>query len=166
MENSGKGVRTKPVLKISWHIVNPFIRLWTILPSNKVISESADELEPHGSVTISPLAPENVFSSCHEHGTKKKFWVPIRNRTLDLRIPRPDALPLSHRDSTVSEVYYEVHMTRVLHTAGISNVDGVMFVDRNKSKLFRNLLPPILINFKYVLYLGALIMQIIMCLCL
>ena len=24
---------------------------------------------------------------------------------------------LSHRDSTVSEVYYEVHMTRVLHTA-------------------------------------------------
>ena len=35
--------------------------------------ESADELEPHGSVTISPLAPENVFSSCHERGTKKKF---------------------------------------------------------------------------------------------
>ena len=66
----------------------------------------------------------------------------------------------------MSEVYYEVHMTRVLHTAGISNVDSVMFVDRNKGKLFRNLLPPILINFKYVLYLGALIMQIIMCLCL
>ena len=69
-------------------------------------------------------------------------------------------------ETTVSEVYYEVHMTRVLHTAGISNVDGVMFVDRNKSKLFRNLLPPILIHFKYALYLGALIMQIIMCLCL
>ena len=66
----------------------------------------------------------------------------------------------------MSEVYYELHMTRVLHTAGIRNVDDVMFVDRNKSKLFRNLLPPILINFKYVLYLGALIMQIIMCLCL
>ena len=63
----------------------------------------------------------------------------------------------------MSEVYYEVHMTRVLHTAGISNVDGVMFVDRNKSKLFRNLLPTILIHFKYALYLGALIMQIIMC---
>ena len=30
----------------------------------------------------------------------------------------------------VSEVYYEVHMTRVLHTAGISNVDSVMFVNR------------------------------------
>ena len=56
----------------------------------------------------------------------------MRNRTSDLRIPRSDALPLSHRDSMVSEVYYEVHLTRVLHTASISNVDSVMFVDRNK----------------------------------
>ena len=57
----------------------------------------------------------------------------MKNRTLDLRIPRSDALPLSHIDSTVSEVYYEVHMMiRVLHTARISNVDSVMFVDRNK----------------------------------
>ena len=54
----------------------------------------------------------------------------MRNRTSDLRIPRSDALPLSHRDSTVSEVYYEVHMTRVLRTARISNVDSVMFVNR------------------------------------
>ena len=46
--------------------------------------------------------------------------------------PRSDALPLSHRDSSVSEVYYEVHMTHVLHTARISNVDRVMFVNRNK----------------------------------
>ena len=37
----------------------------------------------------------------------------------------------SHRDSSVSEVYYEVHTTRVLHTAWISNVDSVMFLDRN-----------------------------------
>ena len=43
----------------------------------------------------------------------------MRKRTSDLRIPCSDAL-LSHRDSTVSEVYYEVHMTRVLHTARIS----------------------------------------------
>ena len=56
----------------------------------------------------------------------------MRNQTSDLRIPRSDALPLSHRDSTVSEVYYKVHMTRVLHTARISNVESVMFVDRNK----------------------------------
>ena len=32
--------------------------------------------------------------------------------------------------STVSELYYEVHITRILRTARISNVDGVMFVDR------------------------------------
>ena len=75
---------------------------------------------------------ERWFSSCHERGTKKKFWVPMRNQTSDLRISRSDALPLSHRDSTVSEVYFEVHMTRVLHTARISNVDSVMFVDGNK----------------------------------
>ena len=56
----------------------------------------------------------------------------MRNRTSDLRIPRSDALTLSHRDSTVSKVYYEIHITRVLHTARISNVDSVMFVDRNK----------------------------------
>ena len=48
----------------------------------------------------------------------------MRNRTSDLL--RCDALPLSHRDSTASEVYYKVHMTRVLHTARISNVDNSM----------------------------------------
>ena len=32
----------------------------------------------------------------------------------------------------MSEVYYEVHMTHVLHTARISNVDSLMFVDRNR----------------------------------
>ena len=56
----------------------------------------------------------------------------MRNRTSDRRIPRSDALSLSHKDSTVSEVYYEVHMTRVLHTARISNVDSVLFVDRHR----------------------------------
>ena len=49
---------------------------------------------------------DRCFPSCHERGTKKKFWVPKRNRISDLRIPRSDALPLSHRDSTVSEVYF------------------------------------------------------------
>ena len=29
----------------------------------------------------------------------------------------------------VSEVYYEVHMTRVLHTTRINYVDSVMFVE-------------------------------------
>ena len=35
---------------------------------------------------------ERCFSSCHECGTKKKFWVPTRNWTSDLRIPRSDSL--------------------------------------------------------------------------
>ena len=63
-------------------------------------------------------------------GKRENSEFSLRNRASDLRIPRSDAL--SHRDSTVSEVYYEVHMTRVLHTARISNVDSVMFVDRYK----------------------------------
>ena len=29
----------------------------------------------------------------------------------------------------MSEVYYEVHVTRVLYTVRVSNVDSVMFVD-------------------------------------
>ena len=41
-----------------------------------------------------------------------------------------DALPLSHKDSSVSRVSYEVLMTCILHTARISNVDSVMFFDR------------------------------------
>ena len=45
-------------------------------------------------------------------------------------ISHSDALPLSHRDSTVREVYYKVHMTHILHTARISNVDSVMFINR------------------------------------
>ncbi|CAH3145901.1 unnamed protein product [Pocillopora meandrina] len=34
--------------------------------------------------------------------------------------------------TTKSDIYYLVHMTRVLHTARISNVDRVMFVNKNK----------------------------------
>ena len=45
---------------------------------------------------------------------------------------RSDVLALSHRDSSVSEVYYEVHMTRVPHTARISDVVNVMFVNRTR----------------------------------
>ena len=56
----------------------------------------------------------------------------MRNRTSDFWIPRSDALPLSHRDFTVSEVYDEVHMTRVLDTARISYVGSVIFVDRRE----------------------------------
>ena len=33
---------------------------------------------------------KDVFSSCRERETKKKFWFPMRNRTSDLRIPHGD----------------------------------------------------------------------------
>ena len=71
------------------------------------------------------------------HGTwwktilKKRWVLRMRNQTSDLWIPPSNALPLSHRDSTVSEVFYKVHMTCILHTSRISNVDSVMFVGRN-----------------------------------
>ena len=54
-----------------------------------------------------------------------KFWVPMMNWTPDLWIPRSDALPLSHSNSTVSKGCYKIHMTSILHTARISNVDSV-----------------------------------------
>ena len=73
---------------------------------------------------------ERCFSSCQEYGAKKTFWVPVWNQTSDLRIPWSDALTLSHRDSTVSEAYYKVHMICILHTAGISNVNSIIFVNR------------------------------------
>ena len=50
----------------------------------------------------------------------------MRNRTSDLWILHSDALPLSHRDSMVSKVYYEIRMTCVLHAVRISNVNSVM----------------------------------------
>ena len=54
----------------------------------------------------------------------------MRNGTADLWILHSDALPLSHRYSTVSEVYYKVHVTYILHTARISNFEDIMFVNR------------------------------------
>ena len=73
-------------------------------------------------------AEKDVFRLVSSVGQRKKFWVPLRNQTSGPRIPRFDALPLSHRDSTVSEVYYEVHMARFLHTSRMNNVDSVIFV--------------------------------------
>ena len=50
---------------------------------------------------------KDVFSSCHERGTKKKkkkFWVPIRSQTSDLRIRRSGA-----RKFTISLIYINKH---------------------------------------------------------
>ena len=58
---------------------------------------------------------------------KEKILSPHEESNLRPSDLLSDALPLSHKDSMMSENYYEVHMTRVLHTTGISNVDSVMF---------------------------------------
>ena len=50
-----------------------------------------------------------------------RAWDKEKILSPDSALRRSDALPLSHRDSTVSKVYYKVHMTRVLHTAKINN---------------------------------------------
>ena len=46
---------------------------------------------------------------------KEKFQVPTRNRTTELRIPRSDALPLSHRDSMVSKAQHVIYTLFVEH---------------------------------------------------
>ena len=59
---------------------------------------------------------------------QRKILSPHEESNLRPSDLRSAALPLSHQDSSVSEVYYEVLITRVLHTARISNVDSVMFL--------------------------------------
>ena len=54
---------------------------------------------------------------------------PDSHEELDLP-SRSDALPLSHSNFTVSEVYYKVHMTCVPCTATINDVNSVMFVNK------------------------------------
>ena len=71
--------------------------------------------------------------SSHEHGTKKKILSPHEESNLRpsdsmLRV----ALPLSYRDTMVSMVCYEVHITCILHSARISSVKSIMFVNRTR----------------------------------
>ena len=56
---------------------------------------------------------ERCFSSCHELGTKKKFWVPMRNWTSDLRILHCDALPLSQNQSQSNLKTFRIWKSKV-----------------------------------------------------
>ena len=78
------------------------------------------------------MIENDVFSVLLRVWDKENILSPMRNQTSDLWILCSNALPPSHRDSMVSKVCYKVHVTHVLQTARISNVDSVMFVDRNK----------------------------------
>ena len=53
----------------------------------------------------------------------------MRNQTSDLQILQSNAPTLSQQDSVVSKAYLE-DMTHILHTARISNVHSIMFVNR------------------------------------
>ena len=66
---------------------------------------------------------------------QRKILSPHKESNLRPSDLRSDALPLSHKDSSVSGVYYEVLMTRGPHTARISKVDSVMFLTE-KTLLF------------------------------
>ena len=68
------------------------------------------------SFELSKEIEKDVFHFVSSVGQRESSRVSMRNRISDLRIPRSDTLPLSHKDSTVSEGYYEVHMTRFLLT--------------------------------------------------
>ena len=65
------------------------------------------EIREMVSFELSKEIKKDVFHPVTSIGQRKN-WVPTRKQTSDLRIPHSDALPLSHRDSTVSEVYYFV----------------------------------------------------------
>ena len=72
-----------------------------------------------------------LFLSFHKRGTKKNSESPQEIKPQTFRFCAL-ILYLSHKDSTVSKVYYKVCKTHVLHTARISNVNNIMFVDGNK----------------------------------
>ena len=61
---------------------------------------------------------------------QRKILSPHEESNLKPSDLHSNALPLSHKDSLVIRVYYEVLMTCVLHMARINNVDSVMFFDR------------------------------------
>ena len=57
-----------------------------------------------------------MFSSCHEYGTKEKFWVPTRNRTSDLRILRSDSLSYSIYKHESNDIADPCSMQDACHT--------------------------------------------------
>ena len=61
---------------------------------------------------------------------ERYFWSCHKQLSQGIEPQSIDALPLSHKDFMVSEVYYEVRKTRVSHTAKITNVDSFLFVNR------------------------------------
>ena len=71
---------------------------------------------------------QRIFEETKRLEPKKKILCPYKESILR---PSDSALRCSTTETfTVSEVYYEVHMTRVLHTTRISNVHSEIYRDR------------------------------------
>ena len=79
---------------------------------------------------LSSVKKKDVSSSCHDHGTKKTKILPSHEE-LNLR---SSDFALRCSTTVLKRLYSEQgllqgsYMSRVLHTARISNVDSVMFV--------------------------------------
>ena len=86
------------------------------------------------SFELSKEIEKDVFHLVTSTGQRKKILSP--HKELNLR-PSDSMLQCSTTEpieTTVSEVYYEVHMTHVLHTARVGNVSSIMFVNRLREK--------------------------------
>ena len=85
-----------------------------------------------------------VFSSYHERGKMKNFWVPIKNRTSYLRIPHSDALPLSHRDPrwarSITKFIWHASCILLGSAMSIDSVENCFIQSSLYIKQFRNLL--------------------------
>ena len=79
------------------------------------------------SIELGKEIEEDVFRLVTSMGQRKNSEYPR-----GIKPQSSDALPRSHRDFTMNEIYCVVHMTRVLNIARISNVDNVMFVNRTR----------------------------------
>ena len=77
------------------------------------------------SFELAKEAEKDVFRLVSSVGQRKNYESPwgIKPQALGFR-----ASMSYHWDSTVSELYYEVHMARFLHTSRMNNVDSVIFV--------------------------------------
>ena len=68
----------------------------------------------------------------HQRGTKKKIWVPVRNRTHGLPNRWWALYPLSYKKSWRAKSFNWVHVTGILHSARISTVEFIVNNDKWK----------------------------------
>ena len=93
------------------------------------VDEEIHRLDPSSHKEVSMNLRERFFHFVTSVGQRKNSKSPWGIE------PQTFVLPLCHRDSTVSEVCYEVYMTRVLRTARISNVNNMTLSSWGKGEI-------------------------------